>query len=120
MKFELWENLSRKSPVAQFLETEVEKKSALKIVERFELFGKYRVEELLRTKYFKKIERDLYSVKIKLDKIFYRFFGTFRTSKFYILHSIKKKSNKIPLKELGVARQRIHELDYQIKEDLLK
>ena len=63
-------------------------------------------EYALEMPYSKKIERDLYELRIKGSKNI-RIFYTFYRDSIFLLHVIKKQSQKLALKDLNTARNRL-------------
>ncbi|MGD0091439.1 MAG: type II toxin-antitoxin system RelE/ParE family toxin [Planctomycetota bacterium] len=55
----------------------------------------------------RKLEFDLWEVRAKLDAGIARVFFTIDDAEMILLHGIVKKSRKIPLQELEVARKRL-------------
>lgn len=74
-----------------------------RVVSHIELLEQYGLG--LRTPVSKKIKTDLYELRlVGQDSI--RLLYTFYKGKFYILHIFKKKSKKIPEKEIKIALDR--------------
>jgi phage-related protein len=65
----------------------------------------YRIE----MPFSRKIEDDLYELRIKSSKNI-RIFYTFYQDSIVLLHIISKKSQKLPLKDINTARNRLKEL----------
>ena len=63
----------------------------------------------LKPPYIKKLQSKLYELRIS-GKVEIRIFYTIFKNEYYLLHAFKKKSQKIPAKELRVALDRIREL----------
>lgn len=63
----------------------------------------------LKPPYAKKISRNLYELRIKgRDEI--RIFYTRANEDYVLLHAFKKKTQKTPRKEIGIAIDRMREL----------
>lgn len=63
----------------------------------------------LKPPYIKKLQDKLYELRIS-GVTAIRIFYTMKNSEYYLLHSFKKKSQKIPNKELRLAVDRMKEL----------
>jgi phage-related protein len=63
----------------------------------------------LKLPYSKKLAPDLYELRIQ-GRNSIRILYTFRNKVYYLLHAFKKKSQKIPKKELKTALDRINDL----------
>ena len=76
------------------------------IVEMIEEFG-----SALGMPYTAKVEKDLFEIRAKgVEGIGRSIFCTTRGKKIIILHSFIKKTQKIPKKEIQIARKRLKEL----------
>lgn len=72
----------------------------MRMIDLLEAFG-----PKLSAPYSKKVSRNLYELRVRGKnhiRIFYAFIG----SDIILLHSIKKKMNKLPQKDIELARQR--------------
>jgi|SRR3990167_10647910 len=69
-------------------------------------------EYSLEMPYSKKIEKDIYELRISGSKNI-RIFYTFYKDSIFLLHIIKKQSQKLPLKDLNTARDRLKALHHQ-------
>ena len=75
------------------------------IVEMVEEFGLS-----LGMPYISKVEKGLFEIRAKgVEGIGRSFFCTTKNKEIIILHSFIKKTNKIPLKEIKIARKRLKE-----------
>lgn len=63
----------------------------------------------LKPPYIKKLQAKLYELRIS-GKVVIRIFYTIANNEYYLLHAFKKKSQKMPPKELKVALDRMKEL----------
>lgn len=63
----------------------------------------------LKQPFSKKITKDLFELRIK-GKNSTRIFYTFSSNRIYLLHAFRKKSQKIPPKEIKVALDRMKQL----------
>lgn len=63
----------------------------------------------LKPPYIKKLQDKLYELRISGVSAI-RIFYTFKNGEYYLLHVFKKKSQKIPSKELKIAIDRIREI----------
>ena len=73
-------------------------------IELLETDGPY-----LKPPHVKKLQNKLFELRIS-GKVAMRIFYTIRNNEYYLLHVFKKKSQKIPLKELKTALDRIKEV----------
>lgn len=78
-----------------------------KIISSLEMLKEF--GEKLRPPKSKKIMKNVYELRI-LSNISVRIFYTFYMNDIWILHSFIKKSQKIPLKEIGVIVSRLNNL----------
>jgi phage-related protein len=78
-----------------------------KIISSLEILKEF--GEKLRPPKSKKIMKNVYELRI-LSNISVRVFYTFYMNDIWILHSFIKKSQKIPLKEIGVIVSRLNNL----------
>lgn len=62
----------------------------------------------LKPPYVKKFQDKLYELRIS-GKVAIRIFYTIQNNEYYLIHGFKKKSQKIPNKELKVALDRLKE-----------
>ena len=93
-------------PVKEFTE-EQDKPTYAKLIHAIELLetdGPY-----LKPPHVKKLQNKLFELRIS-GKVAMRIFYTIRNNEYYLLHVFKKKSQKIPLKELKTAFDRIKEV----------
>ena len=63
----------------------------------------------LKPPYVKKLQNQLYELRIS-GKIAVRIFYTMRNNEYYLLHALKKKSQKTPAKEIKTAIDRLSEI----------
>lgn len=63
----------------------------------------------LKSPYIKKLQDKLYELRIS-GKVTVRILYTIAHSEYYLLHAFKKKSQKIPIKELKTALDRMKEI----------
>jgi len=68
----------------------------------------YRIE----MPFSRKIEKDLYELRIKSEHNI-RIFYTFYQNSIYLLHIISKKSQKLSKKDIDTARDRLNTLHYR-------
>lgn len=93
-------------PVKEFIE-EQEMSTRTKIthaIDFLENYGPY-----LKPPYIKKLQDKLYELRIS-GKIAIRIFYTMMNNEYYLLHALKKKSQKTPHKELQTALDRMKEI----------
>lgn len=77
-------------------------KTIAKIVWLFDLLEKYGTE--LGMPNIKKIDRNLYELRVRKQQESIRFLFTVIKNKIIILHGFKKKKDKIPAKDLKTAK----------------
>ncbi len=58
----------------------------------------------------RKVDRDLWELRSKLDKRIGRVFFTVQEQTIVLLHAFVKKARRIPLRELETARRRLHQV----------
>lgn len=110
IEFHLGEDTTGKSHAKKFL-SELDTETAAKIAEKLDDYQtNHDLFSLMNDKKIKKIEDDLYSVRMKVNGDHYRLFGKIVNSKFYIGHIIKKKSKTISKRDKKTARSRITSL----------
>lgn len=94
------------SDIRRFIKSLPEEESskvvwAIKMLE----IKEYRIE----MPFSRKIENDLYELRIKSSKNI-RLFYTFHQNNIVLLHIISKKSQKLSLKDINTARNRLRQL----------
>lgn len=87
-----------------------EPQAQIEIHTKIRMLQKYGPEKLSKSGDFKKISQNLSEIKIQHNKIWYRIICYIKGSKCILLHSFKKKSNKIPKNELETAKKRLNKL----------
>jgi phage-related protein len=87
--------------------TNPEDTTAAKIIEKLESWAPFSLEELLRVRHIKHIEGDVYSTRVKIRSNCYRFLGYPIKQTMYFVHSIIKKTDKLPRKDIALAQTRI-------------
>ena len=83
---------------------------AEKVLQKLEAFEQLTFAEHLRAEHIKKVEGKLFEVRVRIKEDCYRFFGTARSNTFYMVHAIKKKTDKLKRKDIEVALRRISNL----------
>ena len=63
----------------------------------------------LKPPYIKKLQNKLYELRIS-SNVAIRIFYTIKNSEYYLLHAIKKKSQKTPIREVKTVLDRMSEL----------
>jgi len=109
MQVVFWTSISGDSPITEFIDS-IPIKAQKKIVRTLELIEKHGMGFIKYFKYCTKVEDGLYELKIRFDKIFYRILLIIKKAVCYILHIFKKKTNKIPRREIGTALVRARSL----------
>lgn len=93
-------------PVKEFMEAQNDE-IYTKILRSIKLLGVG--GPFLRPPYAKKIDRDLYELRIRGQEQV-RIFYTKTVEGYFLLHAFKKKTQKIPKRELKIAIDRMKEL----------
>jgi len=104
MEICLPQNNKASQRVSKFLNTKFSDEEYLKILERLEICEKLSSLALIKTHKLEKIEGSLYELRVPVAKANLRFFGILNKEKLTLIHAFKKKSWKIPRKELRVAK----------------
>ena|SRR3990167_3615500 len=94
------------SPVQDFIEA-LDANTYAKIIHSLELLENY--GPYLKPPYIKKLKDKLYELRIT-GKVPIRIFYIMADNKYYLLHVIKKKSQKTPSKDLKLALDRAREI----------
>lgn len=98
--------------VKDFLGLSLDKVKLFEAYEKMEMYGKFSSLELIKTHKIEKIEEDLYELRVPIAKVKLRFFGVLSGDKLFLIHVFKKKSKKIPKKELEKAKNKTLTFDY--------
>lgn len=102
---EFWEVSTGNSPVVDYIES-LPKKPREKVYWVIKLLRR-RGAALVRTKLMRKLRGyDLYELIIFFQGVFYRILLVIVETKACLLHMFKKKSNRTPIKEIGIAQKR--------------
>ncbi|MDP9249039.1 MAG: type II toxin-antitoxin system RelE/ParE family toxin [bacterium] len=109
MQFELWENEKGESYVGDFIRKQTDE-IALKILIRLEDLQKYEFSVLFRKQTVKKITKEIYEIRLKINGDAYRFLFVIRSNTGIILEAFKKKSSKTPKRNIKNAKNRISQL----------
>jgi phage-related protein len=103
-----YETPSGRRPVADFLGkkglTYRQRANALEVLAMLEEAG-----YSLGPPWLKKLESDLWELRKEVEGVWLRFIFCQEGTRFVILHALKKKSNRLPQKDLQLARDRRHE-----------
>ncbi|NQU78016.1 type II toxin-antitoxin system RelE/ParE family toxin [Candidatus Falkowbacteria bacterium] len=103
MEIKFYETTRGDYPVKNFIES-LEVKHRKKVLRSFERLENYGLFPLLKTKEAEKIKSNLYELRIKYQGIYYRIFFTIYDSGYWMIHAFKKKSDKIPNREIKKAQ----------------
>jgi len=98
--------------VKDFLEYELTATECLEVLEKMEGYEKFTLLDLIKTEKMEKIEGKLYELRVKIPKLHLRFFGKLFREELVLVYVFKKKSNKIPNREIENARRKAELLDY--------
>jgi phage-related protein len=90
-------------PITKFI-VKCDNNLQAKIIHQLDLLEKYGLE--IGMPHIKKISRQLFELRI-LGKVNVRLILAYKNETFYVLHIFKKKTNKIPSKELNMAINRL-------------
>jgi len=109
-KVEYWENGSGRSPVLDFIcdqkrEPEVQDR-LLRQIDKLEGFG----INVINRKELSSMGNGLFEIKIIFKNSYYRIFFGLKKGIIWLLHGIKKKSNKTPKRDLDLARKRLSDI----------
>ena len=88
--------------------TSLEKPTIAKVLRTIDLLERF--GEKLTLPQSKKISSDLFELRVH-GKQEIRIFYTFHKSQIFLLHGFKKKSQKIPKKEIRIAIQKLKSID---------
>jgi phage-related protein len=104
MRIEFFKNNNSISPVEDFIINNLEEKNQKRVVRALERIEDSQdgLKNLFIAEYAKKLEKDLYELRPHSIRIFF----TLRDSICWLLHIFFKKTNKTPVKELNIARDR--------------
>jgi len=90
------------SPVFDFIDSEPPKNKK-RIMSVLDLFSKQGMN-LLQTQFLEKVKpHKLFALRIKCSQVTYRILLSIKSGSAVLLHSFKKKTNKIPDKEIKIA-----------------
>ena len=105
-RVEYYLNQRGESPVKNFLQ-EQDKRVKAKVLDAIDIL----IESgpLLKPPYMKKLDKDLYELRIK-STVAVRVFYSPITGVYYLLHAFVKKTQKTPDREMKIALDRIKEL----------
>ena len=92
--------------IESFLEKQ-EKKSKTRVIRMILMLGEY--GPLLGMPYSRKIDKDLWELRISGKEAF-RVFYTVKEKEIILLHIFKKKTQKMPQREIKIARKRLKEV----------
>ncbi len=110
MIIEVYEDGSGECFVRNFLLAECAELDRAKIIQKLEDYQEFPYETLMYTQHLKKVENGLYEVRIKVNRVQYRFFGIVKDKILYLGYAIKKKTNKLSVHELRAARAKINRI----------
>lgn len=106
MEIIFWPPSGENSPIRDFIasiESQKDKKRIINVLDLFEEQGL----NLLKTNYLDKVKpHDLFEIKIRCSTVTYRILLTIRNGSAELKHAFKKKSRKIPQKEISIALSR--------------
>ncbi len=94
------------SPVQEFIES-LDYRSQQKVIDSIDILAQS--GPFLKPPYMKKLDKDLYELRIK-SAVAVRVFYSPMTGFYYLIHAFVKKSQKTPDKELKIAIDRMKEM----------
>lgn len=109
IEFDLWTTHEGRCYVGDFL-LGLDGVTRERVRQKLEDYEKYSLMMLLKDQKIKKIQKNLFSVRILVKGEYFRFFGNFRGKKLVLVHAFKKKSDQIPARELQTAEFRINQI----------
>lgn len=112
MQVEFYTSAANQCHVADFIEVQ-ENKAKKKILRQIELIRKYGIRALNALD-IKKIFGDVWELRIKINKIAYRFCFVIREGIFWFLHAFIKKTKKTPQKEKDIMKDRLFDLENRV------
>ena len=98
---------SGRSWVEIFLKEEVDKETAVKILDKLASFERFSLQQLMTVGHIKKVDGEIHEARVSVKSERFRFLGKIIGSDFQLVNVYHKKSQKLPLKELKTARFRI-------------
>lgn len=107
MKVKTFETKSGQKPIDEFIKLQ-DQPTISKIAFRIDLLEQFGAR--LGMPYAKKITDKLYELRIR-GKVDIRVLYAFRNNQALLLHIFKKKQDKIPLKEIKTAEERLKLVD---------
>ena len=102
--------------VGRFI-SQQETKAKDKISQKLESIEKYGTTSLGMEHFQKLHGHDIYEVRIRYDKKFFRLFGTIKNSTLWLLHAFMKKSDDTPPREIKTTLNLIRELDNSLNKE---
>lgn len=107
---EFYKGVSGKNPIEEFL-TDLYKKNPILSAQTIKGIEKLRQKVFHREPFTKHLEKNLYELRIKSGNNIVRILFTFgKGQRVILLHGFVKKKQKIPEKELEIARNRLKEI----------
>lgn len=112
MKFETKAVPDSPDHVAQFFEDledhpNEEEATAYKILLKLDDWDVLTYEQMMAAEKLKKVEGDAFEVRVKVKGDCYRFLGYIEKDTVFMVHAIKKKTNKLSRKDIELAKNRI-------------
>jgi len=108
MEIEFWVREGRNSPAGKFL-SKLDPYIVAKLTGRMVKLEGNSLSVLLNSGYLRHLEGRLYVIKIRLMNNFFRFPCVIEGEIIWILDGFKKKTNKLPKKDLDRARKHLGE-----------
>lgn len=106
MEFESKSIPKTKDYVADFI-NDLDDEIAYKILDKLSSWESLSLLQLTRAEHIKKVESDIWEVRVRVKTDCYRFLGYIHGSIFLMVHAIVKKSQKIKRKDINIAKERV-------------
>lgn len=80
---------------------------SFKILDKMSNLSQLTFLELARAEHIKKIDGDVWEVRIPIKRECYRFLSYIEHQTIFMVHAIKKKTQKLKRKDIDIAQERI-------------
>jgi len=118
IEIDYWQDENGKSYVKNFILDQGSVVSS-KLIVLIDDLQKFPLNSLIRVGKVLKLHLDfydLYEIRLRCNKVWYRFLFVIRDNVAYLLEGFKKQSNKTPHRYIETAIQRSRTLDYQLNQ----
>lgn len=113
MSIQLYSSPNNACHVADFI-TSIPAKAKKKVIRDFKLIQKYGVDSFKALDVRKFANHCIWEMKIRFNKIAYRFLFVIRKGVMWLLHAFIKKGQKTPTREIKTAVKRAFDLDTRV------